>query len=175
MPFSIRDPIPILLRLLSATIAPTGCGIVLGDIPDNPAPAGTDDASTPDGPGVDPCDMDRDGYKSDHCAGGNDCDDTTNQVHPFPPNDPDPYHDMPTHGDAGGGFDYDCNGTPDPEFPKAVDCSLLSLLNCDESTKSFLGMTTPACGEPGPFGHCVKGTVSCMAQVEETNKIMRCR
>jgi hypothetical protein len=115
--------------------------------------------------------MDRDGYRSDRCTGGDDCDDAVADVHP----DQTTYFETPTHGAAGGGFDYNCNRQPDPEYPRAVDCSLLALIDCNESTKSFLGTTTPACGQPGPFGHCVKGMLLCMQQVEEANKIMRCR
>jgi hypothetical protein len=267
MPSSIRDPAPILFSLLVA-IGSTGCGFVLGDIPDNPvfdagpledakqdgtklpdvtqsndgnaggaggapvndvisteiatvdtgqmdttpsdtgprdtgtadmgprdtgpsdtmgprdAPAdlaadrssvdsSVKDATSDPGNPLDPCDMDHDGYRSNTCMGGNDCDDTTDQVYPLEPN----FRDMQTHGAAGGGWDYDCNGKPDPEFPTPVNCSLLSLLNCNPEADAFLGSTTPQCGQTGNFGHCVKDTLNlvCKEQIVEPNKIMKCK
>jgi hypothetical protein len=136
---------------------------------------GSPDASVMDAtsdPGVsDPCDMDHDTFRSDRCMGGNDCDDTTDQVYPGEPS----FRDSPTHGDAGGGFDYNCSGKPELEFPDPLDCSGLALLNCDETKHAFLGKTTPVCGAAGPFGHCMKTTLACTPVTEEPNKIMRCK
>jgi hypothetical protein len=146
------------------------------DRPVDQASPDVKDASTD--PGVlDPCDMDRDGYRSDGCAGGDDCDDTTAEVHPVrDAGDQVPFHDTPTHGAAGGGFDYNCNGRPDPEFTVALNCSGLSLATCpDNMIHSFLGMTTPACGQRGDFGHCSHDLLTCFSQTEEMGKIMRCR
>jgi hypothetical protein len=154
--------------------------VVVGDTPaldvlaDTPVDRGSLDASVKDvtlDTGIDPCDLDHDTFRSDRCMGGTDCDDTTDQVYPGEPN----FRDTPTHGDAGGGFDYNCSGKPELEFPDPLDCSGLALLNCDETTHAFLGKTTPVCGATGPFGHCMKTTLSCMPVPEEPNKIMRCK
>ncbi len=52
------------------------------------------------------------------------------------------------------GFDYDCSGTPDPEFPDPVDCGLVSG-SCDAGV-GFLKMVPP-CGAAGPWGSCHAG------------------
>jgi hypothetical protein len=115
------------------------------------------------------CDCDHDGYLSKDLCGADDCDDHDALVHPgqtmyFATPSPNPNV----------GWDYDCSGTPDPEFPSPIDCGLVSG-SCDAGV-GFLG-SVPACGAAGPWGSCQPGSVplTCQQHVIDSNKISRCK
>jgi hypothetical protein len=115
------------------------------------------------------CDGDGDQVPSLVC-GGADCDDNATLVHPGQLM----YFEVPTHV-GGTDFDYDCNGTPDPQY-SAVQCALLGIgLLCTDTASGFLGASAPACGQSGRFGHCIVSNLMCIEQVEQLSKIMPCR
>jgi hypothetical protein len=98
-------------------------------------------------------DADHDTFISSAC-GGDDCDDSNAAVFPgqgtyFPDQTPK------------GGFDYNCNSTPDkdPALNVIVDCGVV-LAKCPLTTVGYIkqdvGPATPACGVSGSFGTCVK-------------------
>jgi hypothetical protein len=128
------------------------------------------DASRDTGP--DPCDKDGDMHRSQlgNC-GGDDCDDNQPDVHPGQT----VYFVDPTHV-GGSDFDYDCNGVPDqdPQY-KAIDCSKLLGLDCNQSGSGFLGTALPACGQAANYGHCEKPLLTCVDVVEQQNKKMPCK
>jgi hypothetical protein len=88
------------------------------------------------------CDLDGDGHDALACAGGTDCDDTDSAVNPSQTS----YFDTPS---PNVGFDYNCNGTEEPEF-ESVNCDGLF---CENKQNVFLKSPVP-CGETGPFGDC---------------------
>jgi hypothetical protein len=115
------------------------------------------------------CDCDGDTYRSQALCGADDCDDHDPLVHPgqsmyFATPSPNP--DV--------GWDYDCNGKPDPEFPTPVNCGLISG-SCDAGV-GFLN-SVPPCGDAGSWGSCVPGSLplTCMSHVIDANKVARCK
>ena len=173
--------------------AAASCEVVLGDLPpvrEPPDGGGTGGAgstrsgtsSTPSstssassasssGTGGGPCcDCDHDGYPSKALCGGDDCDDADPVVHPgqtmyFATPSPNPNV----------GFDYDCSGTPDPEYPSPLHCNALMGVNCDAGV-GFLN-AVPPCGATGSWGSCQSGTVplTCVQHVIDPGKVSRCR
>ncbi|WP_437730894.1 hypothetical protein [Sorangium sp. So ce1335] len=102
-------------------------------------------ASGSGGGGPVDCDVDRDGYRSVACDGGNDCNDEHPDVHP---NQPSTFYGTPIS--PGGGFDYDCSGTDEREF-QAVQCSNVLPL-CAAKTNVF--QVDVPCGGRASFGNC---------------------
>jgi hypothetical protein len=118
------------------------------------------------------CDCDGDGYRSQALCGGDDCDDFNPLVHPGQTM----YFAAPS-GDPNVGFDYDCSGAPNPEFPTPVDCNLLLTGNCDAGV-GFLN-AVPPCGDAGEWGTCVPnpvlGPLACQSSVIDANRISLCK
>jgi hypothetical protein len=115
------------------------------------------------------CDQDDDGsFASSEACGGNDCDDLDADVHPG-------QSSFFTEPNRDGGYDYDCNGVEEPEVSNALDCSLLSISNCDAQ-----GYTSPlpACGDPGAWIRCAPTlptlSVLCLA-TDQGSRTMGCR
>jgi hypothetical protein len=51
------------------------------------------------------------------------------------------------------GWDYDCSGAAEYEYPDFLDCGALS--SCDGSTDKWVtGQSTPACGQMAQYGTC---------------------
>jgi hypothetical protein len=141
------------------------CEWVLGDLP--PVKQGPDGG--PGGTGGACCDCDGDTYRSKALCGADDCDDHDPLVHPgqtmyFATASPNPNV----------GFDYDCDGKPDPEFPNPINCAALNG-NCDAGV-GFLG-SVPPCGQTGSWGDCVPGSVplTCTQHVIDSARVCRCR
>ncbi|WP_437670618.1 hypothetical protein [Sorangium sp. So ce131] len=124
------------------------------------ATSGSGSAATGSGGGVVDCDVDSDGYRSTACEGGNDCNDNNRLVHP---NQPSVFYDTPIS--SGGGFDYDCSGEEEREFP-AVSCSGLV---CTAATNVFLANV--ACGSRGPLGNC---NALCQSTITYPDSIRAC-
>jgi hypothetical protein len=114
--------------------------------------------------GADPCDQDGDGVRRLSCQ-GTDCDDGNRDVHP----DQQDWFATPR---ADQSFDYDCDDRDEQEFPEPVVCNLLGLGGCNVAER-FLGRA-PACGQPGSWGTCRPGTLSCVESPTNPGKIMRC-
>jgi hypothetical protein len=96
------------------------------------------------------CDADGDGALAIAC-GGDDCDDGDARVHPGQMS----FFTTPA---AGGGYDFDCNGTEEHQLG-AVTCGALPIVNCDSSHTGLeidLG-----CGETGAWGQCAANLTSC--------------
>ncbi|WP_437874908.1 hypothetical protein [Sorangium sp. So ce513] len=102
-------------------------------------------ASGSGGGGPVDCDVDRDGYRSTACEGGNDCNDENPLVHP---GQPSTFYDTPIS--PGGGFDYDCSGKEEPEF-EAVNCS--NILPLCAAKNNVFQVDVP-CGGRASFGDC---------------------
>ncbi|WP_438014497.1 hypothetical protein WMF18_26820 [Sorangium sp. So ce315] len=102
-------------------------------------------ASGSGGGGPVDCDVDRDGYRSTACEGGNDCNDENPDVHP---GQPSTFYSTPIP--TGGGFDYDCSGKEEREF-EAVTCSNILPL-C--SAKDNVFQVDVPCGARAAFGDC---------------------
>jgi hypothetical protein len=168
-----------------------GCELVLGDLPpvrasaDGGGASGTSSTSTSStsttgtststsgstassagGTGGACCDCDDDGYRSEALCAANDCDDHDPLVHPGQMM----YFDTPS---KNVGFDYDCSGAPEPQYPNAIKCSLLNG-DCDAGV-GFLN-TVPPCGVAGQWGSCVAGSLplTCQDQVIESAMISAC-
>lgn len=121
-----------------------------------------------------PCDCDGDEYKSmlGTCGGG-DCDDANAKVYP---GEATYYPTAYTTPSGTLSFDYDCNGTPDPDpmYNVAYDCSsLTSLVSCKGT--GFLAKTPPPCGQTGTWGKCAWVNLTCTQQVITTNMPMTCK
>jgi hypothetical protein len=95
---------------------------------------------------ADPCDLDQDGYRSkEGSCGGNDCCDYDSRANP---GDTSFY----TSADSCGSYDYDCNGSDDPEYAK-VNCTI-GVLVCNGSG---FDDDPPACGVKAQFDACNLG------------------
>jgi hypothetical protein len=159
--------------VIACTVA--GCSLAVGDLPEPTAQAGAagnpiDDSdsgsaagstnaagaggnNTPDASetqttadsGVDPCDRDSDGKTSEDC-GGADCDDDDDNVFPGQ----ERYFTEPT---AKQGFDYDCSGGAEREYPQPLDCTVGPL--CDSTKQGFID-PLPLCGQQGEWGQCME-------------------
>jgi hypothetical protein len=107
------------------------------------------------------CDFDQDTYKAKGATcGGNDCCDTDNKAHPGQTS----YF---TQADACGSFDYNCNGTNDPEFAANLKCGGTGALGCTGGS-AFLG-SDPGCGGSALYGTCVgNGLLACQPGNEMT-------
>jgi hypothetical protein len=91
------------------------------------------------------CDADDDGFLAENEAcGGDDCDDADEDAHPG-------QADFFISPRASGGYDYDCDGTAEPEVTDPLDCSLL--LDTDCNGEGYSG-SLPDCGEPGAWIQC---------------------
>jgi hypothetical protein len=144
--------------------AAASCELVLGDLP--PVQGAFDGGAEEGGC----CDCDGDGYASEALCAANDCDDHDPLVHPGQTT-----YFATASQNPNVGFDYDCSGAPDPEFPSPIDCSAIHDGNCDAGA-GFLG-SVPPCGATGAWGTCVSGSVplSCTQHVIDANKVSRCR
>jgi hypothetical protein len=154
----------------SSTGAETGTDGPLGDAPvdssaadspidvieEQPVDSGADVHDT----GVDApvCDFDLDTYKAEGgtCL-GNDCCDTDSLAHPGQTL----YY---TTADKCLSFDYNCNGTLDPEYPVNLKCGGTGITGCTGGS-GFIG--NPACGTSALYGTCVpNGALACQAGSE---------
>jgi hypothetical protein len=111
-----------------------------------------------------PCDCDEDGDRSEDCAGGTDCDD----------NDPDVHTGQPKYfftAQKNVGFDYDCSGSEDPEYP-AIKCDVTTV-PCDSTVQGFFD-TLPGCGTSAGWGSCVK-TLGVCGKGSSQNKTLSCK
>jgi len=102
------------------------------------------------------CDQDEDTYQasSTQCS-GNDCCDKDSHAHPNETG----YFTAP---DNCGSFDYDCDGTLEPEYPVNITCGGTGLTGCTGGS-GFTG--APQCGESGPYGTCMgSGALKCTVQ-----------
>jgi hypothetical protein len=63
------------------------------------------------------------------------------------------------------GFDYDCSGAPEPQYPTALKCGSIVSGDCDAGVGFF--NSVPACGSMGSWGWCVAGSLplTCQNQV----------
>jgi hypothetical protein len=134
----------------------------LGDSQPDGASAGDLDASTPEeaSTDVDPCDVDRDGFRSEAgTCGGADCDDNDSRAHPgagF-------VSDVPPDGGKG---DWNCDGVVTKQFPITtlgpfcpVDCP------ADGGYGTF--GEDVGCGMVGKFVPCVDDGSACRPGTEE--------
>lgn len=122
-------------------------------VDDHPGDSGGDARdATGDAPPV--CDFDMDTYKAEGATcGGNDCCDTDNQAHPGQTT----YF---TGTDACGSFDYNCSGSPEPEYPGNLKCGGTGATGCTGGS-AFIG-PAPSCGTMGLYGTCVaNGLLAC--------------
>jgi hypothetical protein len=115
------------------------------------------------------CDQDDDdSLASSAACGGDDCDDLDADVHPG-------QSGFFTEPNRDGGYDYDCDGVEEPEVSNALDCSLLSISNCDAQGYSS---PLPACGDPGAWIRCAPTlptlSVLCLA-TDQGSRTMGCR
>jgi hypothetical protein len=107
---------------------------------------GAPDAATDADQGTLNCDLDQDGFKSTKPGcDGTDCCDNDARTHPGE-------QAFFTAADACGKFDYNCDGTDEPQFAK-VNC-MLALLAC---TGSGFDKAPPACGAVATFDACNLG------------------
>jgi hypothetical protein len=124
--------------------------------------------STVTGTGGACCDCDGDEYRSEALCGADDCDDHDPLVHPgqtmyFATASPNPNV----------GFDYNCDGLPEPQFPNAIHCNLLTISNGDAGV-GFLD-TVPPCGMTGSWGNCVPSTIlTCAENVIDSARVCAC-
>jgi hypothetical protein len=126
-------------------------------VEEQPADSGAD--APADAPPV--CDFDQDTYKAKGATcGGNDCCDTDNKAHPNQAS-------FFTQADACGSFDYNCNGTNDPEYPANLACGGTGLTGCTGGS-AFIA-ADPGCGNSGLYGTCVaNGILACQPGNEMT-------
>ena len=130
---------------------PVGCDVDGDGMPSVACEGGTD------------CDDDNDGFAaiSDACTGGNDCDDSEPLARP----DQTDYFSVPRNG---GGFDYNCDGTDEPEI-EYYACSGL----CSVKTNIFL--QNQPCGQAAVFGDCESLFGSCNIVIQDNDKVRLCR
>ncbi|AKT37385.1 hypothetical protein [Chondromyces crocatus] len=112
------------------------------------------------------CDDDGDGHLVPYCPGfvGDDCDDADERVY----GGATVWHVIPR---LSGGFDYNCDGLENREFP-TVDCS-----SACSGTSNNVFLTPLNCGQSGPFGRCIydAANMTCTPQVTDNNRLLRCR
>jgi hypothetical protein len=175
-----------------------GCDLIVGDLPSasdenaeggadsSAGTAGTlDDASTAGAGGAagvsgsagtgnaagtagcyKSCDCDNDGDVAKSCS-GKDCDD----YDPSVKSTQTEYFDKASLRVS---FDYDCNDLLDPQYAKPISCSSLAVLGCNAGPQGFLSKL-PACGEMGRWGTCKPSGVSCVDDVRDPNRVLRCK
>ncbi|WP_437500338.1 hypothetical protein [Sorangium sp. So ce1099] len=119
-------------------------------------------ASGSGGGGPVDCDADDDGYRSEACEGGNDCNDDNPLVHP---GQPSMFYGTPIA--TGAGFDYDCSGAEEKEF-RAVNCSNILPL-CSAASNVF--QADVPCGSRTAFGSC---TATCQFNVLYPDYVRKC-
>ncbi|WP_437630707.1 hypothetical protein [Sorangium sp. So ce854] len=119
-------------------------------------------ASGSGGGGPVDCDVDRDGYRSTACEGGNDCNDENPDVHP---GQPSTFYSTPIS--PGGGFDYDCSGKEEREF-EAVTCS--NVLPLCGARDNVFQVDVP-CGGRAAFGDC---NATCQFMPKFPDYLRRC-
>ncbi|HTN84426.1 MAG TPA: hypothetical protein VL242_12090 [Sorangium sp.] len=119
-------------------------------------------ASGSGGGGPVDCDADDDGYRSKACEGGNDCNDDNPLVHP---GQASTFYGTPIS--PGGGFDYNCSGAEEREFP-AVTCSNILPL-CSAASNVF--QADVDCGSRTSFGSC---TATCQFIVLYPEYVRKC-
>jgi hypothetical protein len=110
------------------------------------------------------CDCDGDRVPGEQCE-GDDCDDDDNRVFTG-------QQQFFTTASTRRGYDYDCSGRAELEYPmNALKCT--GLLQC--SGEGFLD-TRPSCGNTGRWGRCVKNNLGvCTEAVDDPEKAMGCR
>jgi hypothetical protein len=111
------------------------------------------------------CDCDGDEFFAEACA-GEDCDDQNKDVFPG----------QTLFFDESArtiGFDYNCDDQSEREFTPEVNCSGLSL-GCEDQSEGFLD-SLPSCGNTGPWGRCKVDGLTCVGDVIDTTRVMRCR
>jgi hypothetical protein len=116
----------------------------------SPPPPPSDASTASDAPPTQGCDQDGDGHAARGGCEGDDCCDTDARAHPGDL----VYFDAE---DACGSFDYDCNGTDDPQYPVA-NCQL-----------DFFGgacggdgfAATTACGATADYTTCSYAVFGC--------------
>jgi hypothetical protein len=177
------------VRLLAVTLVLAwglgGCqfdegGLPTGDRRDAASPAdapGADaavDVAQPDAGVPDaavPCtDRDGDGFFAVAIPGSDcgdpDCDDDDDRVYPGQQN----YYDQPA---AGGGFDFDCDGTEEPLYTQVGgECTSDWWGSNCTGTGYYNGM--PACGEVGQWHSCANQDGECR-EVSASDRPMPCR
>lgn len=102
-------------------------------------------------------DGDKDGSSCD------DCDDADKNAFPGQTS----YFAVPR---VGGGYDFNCSGTPEREFPNLVAC-VGAGGNCGGD--GWVG-SVPACGQAGQFATCLKDAGNCVQQTA-TTQTQTCR
>jgi hypothetical protein len=129
-----------------------------------PPPPPPDDAAAPaDGSPVNAgCDQDMDGHAARGGCGGDDCCDTDARAYPGEL----AYYDGQ---DACGSFDYDCNGTDDPQYGQA-GCKL-DFLGGSCSGDGFDKVI--ACGASGSYTSCSYAVFSC--NTSGSTRVQGCR
>lgn len=108
----------------------------------------------------DPCDCDDDGALSKACD-GDDCDDTDDRVKPGQAE----YFTEPVDSV---GFDYNCSGKLETNG-ESLSCGLV----CNEDEQGYLG-SAPSCGNPGSWGRCKSGTLTCSMEELDAARVLRC-
>jgi len=72
---------------------------------------------------------------------------------------------------CGASWDYDCNGSPDREYPSTVSCSMTDLM-CDASAHDGWTGVIPTCGANGTLARCGNtrcGPISCCDVTSSTS------
>jgi hypothetical protein len=108
------------------------------------------------GAGVCCTDKDIDGYTAP-CGG--DCNDSNASVHP----NQSGWFTAPVP--IVGGFDYNCSGVPEKQYPDLVACVFVSGSTC--TGEGWQG-SVPACGQQGTFMSCKKQGVTCIEDTPST-------
>ena len=179
-----------LARCFSACTAAllAGCSLVLGDLPPTTeesagsgggganggsatggGPGGTGQggagASSGTGGTQPNCDQDADGFRSDACEGGDDCNDANDEVNPTQT----AYRSEPH--DQSRSFDYNCNSVTEKEGP-VVECPPLPPCPPEQG---FLDDV--ACGAEGRWGTCAEDTtgLTCVEEVINDRQRRGCR
>jgi hypothetical protein len=130
--------------------------------------AASSTAASTGGTGGSCCDCDGDSYHSKALCGADDCDDHDPLVHPGQTT----YFATPSQ-NPNVGWDYDCDGKLDQEFPNPINCALLAG-NCDAGV-GFFG-SVPPCGQTGAWGNCVNSSaVTCKQNVIDSARVCKCR
>jgi hypothetical protein len=126
--------------------------------------------------------MDGDGYQAKGApCNGNDCCDTDANANPGQMN----Y--FPT-ADKCGSFDYNCDGTPTPEFSANLSCTGVGAFKCFDGCPTnpctcsgmqcnygYLG-PDPGCGNGAPYGTCISNNLgtACLTSTTVTSQIQAC-
>jgi hypothetical protein len=166
-----------------------GCSVVLGDLPptseESSGSGGSDanggsatgggaggtgqgGAGASSGTGGTPtnCDQDADGFRSDACEGGDDCNDVNDEVRPTQTG----YRSEPHNQSRS--FDYNCDRVTEKEGPVVV---CLGVVAPCPTVQGFLDDV--ACGDEGRWGTCAEDTtgLACVEEVINDRQRRGCR